>query len=79
MKVLKYQVASQRIAIARLLRNCQICIFDEFTSSLDLSTEKKVLQLVDTLFNTKTRIMILHKLNLIENDDKVLILNNGKD
>lgn len=68
----------QRIAIARLLlRNCQICIFDEFTSSLDLNTEKEVLQLVDTLFNTKTRIIISHKLNLIKNDDKVLILNNG--
>ncbi len=68
----------QRIAIARLLlRNCQICIFDEFTSSLDINTEKEVLNLVDRLFNSKTRILISHKLNLIDSNDKILILKNG--
>lgn len=69
----------QRIALARLmLKKCQICIFDEFTSSLDIATEKKVLQLVNKLFVNKTRIIISHKLNVIDPADKILTINKGK-
>ena len=69
----------QRIAIARvLLKNPQICIFDEFTSSLDGATEKDILSIVANLFNGITKIMIAHKLNTIATANKIIFMQNGK-
>ncbi len=69
----------QRIAIARvLLKNSPICVFDEFTSNLDGQTEKMILNIVDSLFKGKTKIMIAHKLNTITNADQIIFINNGK-
>jgi ABC-type multidrug transport system fused ATPase/permease subunit len=69
----------QRIAIARIfLKNPQICIFDEFTSSLDHATEDKVLIIVKELFKHKTKIIIAHKPSAIAIADKVLYLKKGQ-
>ena len=68
----------QRIGIARALyRDPQILIFDEATSSLDIDTEKELLGDLFTL-DKKTIIIVSHRLNIIKNCNKILLLKSGK-
>ena len=62
----------QRIAIARALyTNPKILILDEFTNSLDLNTEEKIINEVNTLKGEKTIIMIAHRLSTLKNCDYI--------
>ena len=54
-----------------------IIILDEATSNLDLDLEKDVKDYLEGV-KSKTSILIAHRLNLIRDEDKILILNNGK-
>lgn len=67
----------QRIALARaLLTDASILILDEATSSLDILTEKRI---VDNLMNLdKTLIFIAHRLTIAERVEKVIVLDRGK-
>lgn len=67
----------QRIALARaLLTDAPILILDEATSSLDILTEKRI---VDNLMNLdKTLVFIAHRLTIAERVEKVVVLNRGK-
>ena len=67
----------QRIALARaLLTDASILILDEATSSLDILTEKRI---VDNLMNLdKTLIFIAHRLTIAERTEKVVVLDRGK-
>ena len=66
----------QRIALARaLLTDAPILILDEATSSLDILTEKKI---VDNLMNLdKTIIFIAHRLTIAERAEHVVVLDQG--
>ena len=65
----------QRIGIARALyRNPEILILDESTSSLDMETEKDLLDDI-TKFIDKTIIIVSHRLNILKRCNKVLIIN----
>lgn len=69
----------QRLAIARvLLKNSNIILFDEPTSGLDSLNQKNFFDLIKTLKEDKTIIVIAHKLNDTSMFDKVLELKNGK-
>ena len=46
-----------------------VLILDECTNSLDLNTEKKVIDEVNSLKGKKTIIMITHRLSTLENCD----------
>lgn len=67
----------QRIALARaLLTDSQILILDEATSSLDVLTEKKI---IDNLMELdKTLIFIAHRLTISERTEQVIVLDKGK-
>lgn len=67
----------QRIGIARsLYKNCKLLILDEATSALDAKTEKLVMN--NIIDKEKTVFMISHRLNTLENCNKVIELKSGK-
>ena len=62
----------QRIAIARALyTDPKVFILDECTNSLDLKTEKQIVDEVNFLKGKKTIIMIAHRLSTLENCDHI--------
>lgn len=66
----------QRIALARaLLTDAPVLILDEATSSLDILTEKRI---IDNLMQLdKTIIFIAHRLAIAERSEKVVVLDQG--
>lgn len=67
----------QRIALARaLLTDSPILILDEATSSLDILTEKRI---VDNLMSLdKTLIFIAHRLTIAERTEHIVVLDKGE-
>lgn len=68
----------QRIAIARIiLRNPEILLCDEATSSLDNISEKKIIDFVQQLSKNMTVITIAHRLSTIQNSDVIYVMKGG--
>jgi ABC-type multidrug transport system fused ATPase/permease subunit len=69
----------QRVGIARALyKNAELVIFDEATSSLDGSLERKIIENVLYEFKgKKTFIFIAHRLSALEPADRIIVLKNG--
>jgi len=68
----------QRIGIARALyRDPEVIIFDEATSALDNITEQNILRDIQKLAETKTIVMIAHRLTTVQNADKIILFENG--
>ncbi|MBW8308813.1 MAG: ATP-binding cassette domain-containing protein [Candidatus Paracaedibacteraceae bacterium] len=68
----------QRIAIARvLLKRPSLYIFDEATSSLDLSTEDTIMKNIAPILKNSTSIIIAHRLSTVVNVDEILVLHDG--
>ncbi len=67
----------QRITIARaLLKDPEILIFDEATSSLDHDSENNIRQAIDDLRGQKTLIIVSHRPTMLENVDRILTISN---
>jgi subfamily B ATP-binding cassette protein MsbA len=69
----------QRIAIARvLLKDPEILILDEATSSLDTESERLVEEALEQLMQRRTTLIIAHRLSTVQRADRVLVLDRGR-
>lgn len=69
----------QKIGIARaLLSDAPYIIFDEATSAVDSESEQEIWKCIEELSNTKTLIIISHRLSTIKNSDIIYMLKNGE-
>ena len=65
----------QRLSIARVfLKNPPVLIFDEATSSLDMESEKAVLESMDALAEGRTTFIIAHRLSTVRSADRIIVL-----
>jgi ATP-binding cassette, subfamily B, bacterial PglK len=67
----------QRIGIARaIFNNPKVLILDEFTSSLDIKNEKKILEEISHLKKDKIIIIISHKISTLSHCDRIFKIEN---
>ena len=69
----------QRISIARmLLKDSPIVILDEATAALDGENEKLIQEALDELQRNKTVITIAHRLNTIQEVERIVVMDKGQ-
>ncbi len=69
----------QRIAIARaILRNPSLLLLDEATNALDAESEHAVQKGLHHLMNTRTSIVIAHRLATVLRAHRIVVLDQGK-
>jgi len=69
----------QRIALARaFLKNAPILILDEPTSSIDIKTEREIIEVMERLSVGRTVFIIAHRLSTLKHCDLVLGIEKGR-
>lgn len=65
----------QRLSIARVfLKNPAVLIFDEATSALDNESEQAIRDSLEALADTRTTIVIAHRLSTVRNAQRIVVL-----
>jgi len=68
----------QRISLARaILRDPEILILDEATSSLDSESEALIQEALKTILKDRTTLVIAHRLSTVMDADKIVVIENG--
>ncbi|KGA96977.1 ABC transporter ATP-binding protein [Alkalihalobacillus alcalophilus ATCC 27647 = CGMCC 1.3604] len=69
----------QRLALARLfLKEAQIWVLDEPTSSMDALTEERMLSNLFEKAGTATLVLVSHRLTGLEKMDQIIVMDHGK-
>ncbi len=69
----------QRLAIARaILRDAPILLLDEATSALDAESERAVQQAFEDMSQTKTTLVIAHRLATVLKADRIIVMEEGQ-
>ena len=69
----------QALTLARaIVRKPKILLLDEPTSSMDQSTEKLVIDNLNTYFSDQTVILVTHRMSLLKMVNRVIALDDGK-
>ncbi|WP_246566414.1 ABC transporter ATP-binding protein [Tissierella simiarum] len=69
----------QLISFARaIVRNPQLFVLDEATSSIDTETEKIIQDAINKVLDGRTSFVIAHRLSTIKNADRILVIKDGK-
>ena len=69
----------QRLAIARVfLKNPAILILDEATSAVDTATEAEIQTVLAGLQETRTTIVVAHRLSTVVGADRILVMHDGR-
>lgn len=69
----------QRVSIARvILKNPEILILDEATSSLDSISENYIQDAVEPLLKGHTSLIIAHRLSTVLSSDRILVVQDGQ-
>ncbi len=69
----------QRISIARaFLKDAPILLLDEPTSAVDVETEQGIQEALKRVSQNRTVITIAHRLNTVEDADKIYVFENGE-
>jgi len=69
----------QRIAIARaILKDPPILLLDEATSSLDAESERLVQAALEGLMESRTTLVIAHRLATVKKVDRIVVMNHGR-
>ncbi|WP_291721889.1 peptidase domain-containing ABC transporter [Bernardetia sp.] len=73
------QGQKQRLLIARAVyKNPEYLFFDEATSALDAKNEKIISKNLQNFGQSKTQIIIAHRLSTVKNADQIVFLEKGK-
>jgi ATP-binding cassette subfamily B protein len=69
----------QRIAIARaILRDPAVLLLDEATSALDAESERLVQDALERLMQSRTTLIIAHRLATVRRVDQILVMDHGR-
>ncbi len=69
----------QRVAIARAIAaEPDIIILDDVTSSLDATTERRIVEALYREFKDRTAIIISQKINTIRHADRIVVMEDGR-
>lgn len=69
----------QRLALARaLLHDTQVYIFDEATSNIDAESEELIMDVIHELAQTKTVLLISHRLSNVTDSDCIYMMEKGE-
>ena len=69
----------QRLALARaILHDTPMYIFDEVTSNIDAESEALIMEIIQKLAETKTIVVISHRMANVVNADRIYVLAGGR-
>ena len=69
----------QQICVARAMAHeAPILVMDEITNSLDVRTERSIIDSISHMKNKRTTFVIAHRLSTIRNSDSIVVMQHGR-